>query len=58
MAKLAKIACQTLLFLGDLREKFSRERSGQSVFLFNHLKQGCYHGTVSCYVSSIKFAVI
>ena len=26
--------------LGDLREKFSRERSGQSVSLLNHLKQG------------------
>ena len=27
-------------FLGDLRGKFSRERSGQSVSLLNHLKQG------------------
>ena len=26
--------------LGDLREKISRERSGQSVSLLNHLKQG------------------
>ena len=26
--------------LGDLREKFSRERSGQCVSLLNHLKQG------------------
>ena len=26
--------------LGDLREKFSRERSGQRVSLLNHLKQG------------------
>ena len=38
-------------------EKFARERSGQSVSLLNHLKQGCYRGTVSCNVSSIKFAV-
>ena len=26
--------------LGDLREKFSRERSGQGISLLNHLKQG------------------
>ena len=40
------------------KEKFSRERSGQNVSLLNHLKQGCYHGTVSCNVFSIRFTVI
>ena len=45
----------SLVSLGDLREKVSRECSGQSVSLLNHLKQGCFHGTVSCNVSSIKF---
>ena len=44
--------------LGDLTEKFSRERSGPSVSLLDHPKQGCHHGTVSCNVPSIKFAVI
>ena len=28
------------ILLGDLREKISRERSGQSVSLLHHLKQG------------------
>ena len=28
------------VILGDLRKKFSRERSGQSVSLLNHLTQG------------------
>ena len=40
--------------LGDLREKISRERSGQSVSLLNHLKQSCYHEAVSCNVFSIN----
>ena len=44
--------------LGDLRQKFSRERSGQSVSLLNHLSKDCYPETVSCNVFSIKFAVI
>ena len=39
-------------------KKFSREFSSQSVSLLNHLKQGCYHGTVSCNVSSIECALI
>ena len=44
--------------LGDLKEKFSRKRSGQSVSLLNHLSKDCYPGTVSCNVFSIKFVAI
>ena len=48
----------TVLKLADLREKFSRERNGQSVSLLNHLKQGLLPWNVSCNVFSIKVAVI
>ena len=38
--------------------KVSRWRSGQRISLLNQLKQGCYLGTVTCNVFSIKWTLI